>query len=87
MAVSIIRDRIANLSMNDVLKNRSKLRNGVKEEMEKILTGWGVWIETCEILDVYVASKSLFTNLQTEFREKTRQEATKISAETQNVIK
>lgn len=86
MAVSIIRDRIANLSMNDVLKNRSKLRNGVKEEMEKILTGWGVWLETCEILDVYVASKSLFTNLQTEFREKTRQTATKISATTQNII-
>lgn len=33
MAVSIIRDRIANLSLDDILKNRSKLRNGVKEEM------------------------------------------------------
>jgi hypothetical protein len=33
MAISIIRDRIANLSLDDVLKNRSKLRNGVKEEM------------------------------------------------------
>jgi len=33
MAISIIRDRIANLSLDDILKNRSKLRNGVKEEM------------------------------------------------------
>jgi len=33
MAVSIIRDRIANMTINDILKNRSKLRNGVKEEM------------------------------------------------------
>jgi hypothetical protein len=33
MAVSIIRDRIANLTINDILKNRSKLRNGVKDEM------------------------------------------------------
>lgn len=33
IVVSIIRDRIANLSLNDILKNRSKLRNGVKEEM------------------------------------------------------
>jgi len=33
MAISIIRDRIANLSLEDILKNRSKLRNGVKEEM------------------------------------------------------
>lgn len=49
MAVSIIRDRIANLSLNDILKNRSKLRNGVKEEMQKILHGWGIWLETCEV--------------------------------------
>lgn len=49
IAISIIRDRIANLSINDILKNRSKLRNGVKEEMQKILTGWGIWLETCEI--------------------------------------
>jgi len=33
MAVSIVRDKIANLSIDDILKNRNKLRNGVKEEM------------------------------------------------------
>lgn len=33
MAVAIIRDRIANLTINDILKNRSKLRGGVKDEM------------------------------------------------------
>jgi regulator of protease activity HflC (stomatin/prohibitin superfamily) len=87
MAVSIIRDRIANLTINDILKNRQKLRNGVKDEMQKILTGWGMWLETCEIQDVKIASRSLFNNLQTEFREKSRQEAEKISAETENTIR
>ena len=52
MCVAIIRDRIANLTLTDILKNRSKLRGGVKEEMQKILTGWGIWLETCEIQDV-----------------------------------
>jgi len=52
MSISIVRDRIANLTINDILKNRSKLRNGVKDEMQKILTGWGMWLETCEIQDV-----------------------------------
>jgi len=33
MAVSIVRDRIANMTINEILKNRSKLRNGVKEEI------------------------------------------------------
>lgn len=87
MAVSIIRDRIANLSINDVLRNRQKLRNGVKDEMQKLLTGWGMWLETCEIQDVKIASRSLFANLQTEFREKSRQDAEKISAETENVMR
>lgn len=86
MAVSIIRDRIANLTLNDVLKNRSKLRNGVKEEMQKILSGWGIWLETCEVQDVQITSKSLFTNLQTEFRESSRQEAERISANTNKTI-
>jgi len=63
MAISIIRDRIANLSLDDILKNRSKLRNGVKEEMQKLITGWGMWLETCEIQDVKISSRSLFSNL------------------------
>jgi regulator of protease activity HflC (stomatin/prohibitin superfamily) len=86
MAVSIIRDRIANLTINDILKNRSKLRNGVKEEMQKIIHGWGIWLETCEVQDVKISSKSLFTNLQTEFREKSRQVAEKISSDTEKII-
>lgn len=87
MAISIIRDRIANMSLNDILKNRNKLRDGMKDEMQKVITGWGIWLETCEVTDVTIASRSLFTNLQTEFREKSRQEAEKISAETENTIK
>jgi regulator of protease activity HflC (stomatin/prohibitin superfamily) len=52
LAQSIIRDKIANLSITDLLKNRNKLRSLVKTEMQKSLTGWGIWLETVEILDV-----------------------------------
>jgi hypothetical protein len=86
MAVSIIRDRIANLTINDILKNRSKLRNGVKDEMQKLITGWGIWLETCEVVDVKISSNSLFKNLQTEFRENTRQYAEKIRGKIENTI-
>ena len=82
LAVAIFRDRIANLTINDIMKNRHKLRGGVKEEMQKILTGWGIWLETCEIMDVKITSKSLFINLQTEFRESERMKAEKIIADT-----
>lgn len=82
MAVAIIRDRIANMTINDILKNRSKLRSGIKDEMQKILTGWGIWLETCEIQDVKIASRSLFSNLQTEFRESEREKAERINCNT-----
>lgn len=55
--------------------------------MQKIITGWGIWLETCEVVDVKIASKSLFTNLQTEFREKSRQDAEKIQGEINNAIR
>jgi hypothetical protein len=87
MAVAIIRDRIANLTLDDILKNRSKLRDGIKDELMKILEGWGIWLETCEIMEVKICAKSLFTNLQTKFREQERLKATRISSKTQNIIK
>jgi hypothetical protein len=83
MAVAIIRDRIANLTLSDILKNRTKLRDGIKEEMQKILNGF----ETCEIMEVKICAKSLFSNLQTEFREQERLKATRISQKTENIIK
>lgn len=78
MAISIVRDRVANMSLDDILKNRNKLRNGVKEEIQKLLNGWGIWLETVEIQDVKILSSTLFKNLQNEFREKSRIDAERI---------
>lgn len=33
LAVALIRDKIANMEINDVLKNRQKLREGVRGEI------------------------------------------------------
>ena len=62
------------------------MRDAIKEEMQVILSGWGIWLETCEIQDVRITSASLFQNLQIEFKEKHRMDAEKISADTQNTI-
>jgi len=67
------------MSLNDILKNRQKIRDGVREDMQKIINGWGVWLETIEIQDVKISSSTLFKNLQTEFREKSRMDAERIT--------
>lgn len=86
IASSIIRDRIANMTIQEILKNRALLREGVKEAIQKLGTNWGIWLETCEVTDVKILSSTLFENLQQEFKEQSRLESTKIQARTQQMI-
>lgn len=60
MAISIVRNQIANMTLDEILKNRAKLRNSIKQEMQEVLKGWGMWLETCEIQDVKIVSTELF---------------------------
>lgn len=75
MSNSIVRHRIANSSIEDILKKRDEIRNEIRTEMQKIVNGWGVWLESVEITEVKILSSSLFQNLQIEFREEQRQKA------------
>lgn len=40
-----------------------------------MLNGWGVWVESVEITEVRISSKTLFENMQVEFRENQRHKA------------
>jgi regulator of protease activity HflC (stomatin/prohibitin superfamily) len=63
MASAIVRNRIANSPMDEILRNRHALRDAIREEMSATTTGWGVWLETVEITDVKILSGTLFSNL------------------------
>jgi len=56
MASAIVRSAIANASINEMLKNREKLRETIRTDMTKVVKGWGVWLETVEITDVTIMS-------------------------------
>jgi regulator of protease activity HflC (stomatin/prohibitin superfamily) len=60
MAISVLRNQIANMTIDEILRNRAKLTLAIKQECQELLSGWGVWMETCEILDVRIVSTSLF---------------------------
>lgn len=40
----------------------------MKAELQKQLTGWGVWLETVEITEVKISSNQLFQDRQAKFR-------------------
>jgi hypothetical protein len=88
MAEALMRKHVATAKLSDVLTNRENLRNAVREEMMETTKGWGVWLETFEIKEIKICSKSLFEDMQAEFRqdthlnaEKTRLSTSKIMAE------
>lgn len=75
LANGILRNQIANSTINDILKNRTVLRKKIRDEMFTVVKGWGIWLETVEITDVRISSGSLFKDLQASYREEQNRKA------------
>merc|ERR1711939_191135 len=82
---SIIRSTVANMSIMDVMQRRDMMRDRVRKEVTDQLKGWGIWLETGEIIACRISSQSLFEDMQCLSDEQldfaNRSEA-KLSAET-----
>ena len=76
MASAIVRNQIANSTIDEALKNRQGLREAVMREMKEVVQGWGIHLSTVEVTDVKVASHTLFKDMQTQFREQNTKKAT-----------
>lgn len=87
MCSAIVRHHIANSTIEEVVKNRELIRTTIKKSMSEVCNGWGVWLESVEIVDVKILSASLFSNLQTPFREEQRKKSELILLTTNNDIK
>ncbi len=63
MSNAIVRHRIANSKMNDILTKRDEIKDEIRNQMHKTVNGWGVWLEAVEITEVKILSNKLFTNM------------------------
>ena len=63
MINSIVRHRIANSTINEIVTKRDEVRTEIKKQMNHQLNKWGVWLESVEITDVRVLSSRLFSNM------------------------
>jgi hypothetical protein len=84
---AIVRHRIANSTIDEILKNRELVRDEIKKEMNAIVNGWGIWLESVEITDVKILSSNLFKDLQIEFRKEQQQKAELIKMGTERELK
>ena len=64
LATSTIRDAVSNMTIAEVMTQREELKERVKKDITPIFRGWGMWLETVEILDVRVESRTLFDDMQ-----------------------
>lgn len=83
---SAIRHMVANMTIEEVLRKRGTIIQQLKQELEYICEQWGIVVETIEIKNVRVLSKTLFDNMQAQFRNAVRLEAERNTIETEKQI-
>ena len=86
MTSAIVRNQIANSTIDHIIKNRQELREAILEEMNEVVQGWGVHLCTVEVTDVKILSHSLFQDMQTKFREENIKKATLEKMVAENAI-
>lgn len=75
LAESVTRNALANMSLEQALRDRRTMLRLLAEQLEAVVAPWGVAISSIEIVDVTVASKEVFQHMQAEYREQLRQQA------------
>lgn len=75
LAQSVVREAIANNTIDNIIKNRSLLTDKIRKDLAPICKGWGMFLERVDIRDVKICSGQLFSDIQSEFRLNQRKEA------------
>lgn len=80
---SAIRHRMANMTIEEVLRKRASIILELKRELAYITDQWGLELDTIEIKNVRILSPQVFTQLQAPYREALRlqSETTTLRAE------
>ena len=86
MTSAIVRNQIANSTIDHIIKNRQEIREKVLDEMSEVVKGWGVHLATVEVIDVSILSSSLFKDMQAKFREENQKKATLERLVVQNTL-
>lgn len=68
ISVSIARNAISNMTLEEVLTNREILVEKLFVQLASIIGDWGLKIEAMEIKEVRVLSETLFESMQAPFR-------------------
>lgn len=81
-----IRREVANLSLDQVLRQRTAMTGLLREALDGVAERWGLVVSAVEIRTVRISSKQLFENMQAKFRDALRLESARSAMETDEAI-
>lgn len=81
-----VRNELANLTLEDALRERGKIIERMKNELADVAQRWGLDITTVEIKTVTIMSQELFENMQSPFRNTIRLQSERSTLETDEQI-
>ena len=86
ICVEAVRHVIANMTIENALKNKDAIAENLKSQLNEIEIKWGIVFDQVGIEKVKIMSDRLFTDLQSEFRNKLRLESSRTQIATDREI-
>lgn len=86
ICIEAVRHVIANMTIEDALKNKDAIAENLKKQLASIEEKWGILFDQVGIEKVRIMSNKLFNDLQSEFRNKLKLEASKTQISTNRQI-
>ena len=86
ICIEAVRHVIANMSIEDALKNKDAIADNLTKQLTEIERKWGIVFDQVGIEKVKIMSNRLFNDLQSEFRNKLRLESSKTQISTDREI-
>lgn len=86
LAESVVRHEVSNKTLQQMIMEREKVRESMRQQLMDTVSGWGISIDTIEFTEVWIRSKEVFQNLQATYRNQIKLEAESSTHETSQQI-
>ena len=86
LAESVVRHEVSNKTVDQMIGERETVIDSMKEQIAPTVAKWGLTIETIEFTEVWIRSKTLFQDMQAEYRNEIRKKAEQSTCETEKEV-
>jgi len=86
ICIEAVRHVIANMTIEEALKNKDDIAENLKKQLQEVEKKWGIVFDQVGIEQVRIMSDTVFKDLQSDFRNKIRQESETRRINTERVI-